>query len=504
MDEHMDEHMEQAKNATPEPLMPLSMPHHTGEESTSKIEQVDLEATTQQLPLMPLSMPYEPFGQSNGVGGPGDGGAPPSGPFGWVPEGGDLAAPHHRPQRRRVVALVAAVALIAGGAGAAIGVATQHSTPNNGGINDLPATGTIAPSASKSGANIVTSVAAEVTPAVVDIETTIATQTGTSVQKAAGTGMIVTPSGEILTNNHVIADATSIKVMIQGHSRLYNARVLGVDPPQTSDVALLQVEGISNLPYVHLGDSSQVKVGQPVVAIGNALGMGGSPSVVNGIVSALNRTITASDSTGVAAETLHGLIQTDAPIVPGDSGGPLVDAQGQVIGMDTAASSAQSGGATLGFAIPINTARAIVTNIENHVATGGIILGESPYLGIFEQTTNPFSSGGFNFNFGNSGNSGNTGNTGNSGNTGNTGNTGTPLPASGVVLGGVAIGSPADQAGLLAGDVVTAINSTKTPTWTALVSTVQRLHPGDTVSVSFTDSSGVPHTVSLKLAGIPK
>ena len=498
MEEHMENNTGQSNGETGEPLAPLSMPFASREEPVTAAEPVgpNPERPIDATPLMPLSMPYAPPRADAAGNLPGGAGAtpPPFDASSWTSSVDDGGPPHRSKRRGRVAALVALVALVAGGAGAAIGISTQQGTPSSGssGINALPST-SLTPSSSKSGANFVTSVAAEVTPAVVDIQTTIATPTGTTVQQAAGTGMIVTPSGEVLTNNHVIADATSIKVFIQGHKGLFRAQVVGVDPPQTSDIALLQIVGVSNLPYVHLGDSSQVAVGQPVVAIGNALGIGGPPSVVSGIVSALNRMITAGDSTGVATETLHGLIQTDAPIVPGDSGGPLINSVGAVIGIDTAASSTQGSGATLGFAIPINTARAIVTNIENHVATGGIILGESPYLGIFEQTAPGFGAGGFNFN------------AGNSGNTGSTGNTGTAAPtAVGVTLGGVAIGSPADQAGLITGDVITAINNTKTPTWSALVAIVQRLHPGDTISMSFVDASSVPHTVSLKLTGIPK
>jgi S1-C subfamily serine protease len=389
--------------------------------------------------------------------------------------------------------MVVAVALVAGGAGAAIGVVTNgnNNPSTTNGVQVLPAAKVPTASSSTSNTNIVTSVAAEVTPAIVDIQTTIATQSGEATEEAAGTGMIVTSSGEVLTNNHVIDDATSIKVTIQGHKGLYNAKVLGVDPPPSSDVALLQIEGYSGaLPYVQLGNSSAVKVGQPVVAIGNALGQGGAPSVVNGIVSALNRTINASDETGSGTETLNGMIQTDAPIVPGDSGGPLVDAQGQVIGMDTAALSSTSGGATtFGFAIPINTARTIVTSIEHGQKTNGILLGESSYMGIFESTSST-SSGGLGFNFGTSG---------------VTGNTGTKATTvAGVQIDGVATGSPAQTAGLAAGDVITAMNGKSTTTWAALTKIVAALHPGSTLSVSFTDSTGVPHTASMQLAGIPK
>ncbi len=440
------------------------------------------EPPTGFVPLMPLSMP---------LGGPGFTPPPPNDPTSWASVDGS-EPPRRVSGRRRLVAAIAAVALVAGGAGAAIGVITNSDSSSSppSAVATLPTSA--APTANTAtGTNIVTSVAAAVTPAIVDIQTTIATQSGASLQQAAGTGMIVTSSGEVLTNNHVIAEATTIKVTIQGHKGTYNARVLGTDAPPSSDVALLQIEGFSGtLPYVTLGDSSQVKVGQPVVAIGNALGLGGSPSVVNGIVSAVNRTITASDSTGSGTETLYGMIQTDAPIAPGDSGGPLVNAQGQVIGMDTAAYSASTGtGTTFGFAIPINTARNIITSIEHGQATNGIVLGESPYMGIFEQVSTPS----VGFGFGTSGVSGSTGTTGNSGAT-----------VVGVTIGGVAINSPAQTAGLAAGDTITSMNGKATASWPALTKIVSALHPGSVVSVSYTDTTGVPHTVSLTLTGIPK
>ena len=149
--------------------------------------------------------------------------------------------------------------------------------------------------------------------------------------------------------------------------------------------------------------------------------------------------------------------------------------------------------ATLGFAIPINAVKTIVTNIQNKVAAKGIVIGESPYLGIYEQTTSSNGLGGFGFN---------TGNSGNTGNTGNSGNTGTAV--AGVTLGGVATGSPAQQAGLAAGDVVTSINGKATATWDALTKIVQRLHPGNTINLAYSDATGVPHNVVLKLSGIAK
>jgi S1-C subfamily serine protease len=193
---------------------------------------------------------------------------------------------------------------------------------------------------------------------VVDITTELGYQ-GT----AAGTGIVVGPGGEVLTNNHVIQGGTRITVTVPGGSA-YQAQVLGTDLGE--DVAVLQISGAPSLAPATLGDSSQVAVGDPVRAVGNAGGIGGPPSVATGKVTGLNRSITATAESGFGSERLSGLIQTDAPIVPGDSGGPLLSAAGQVIGMDTAAVVDRPGQhhAPEGYAIPINHAIAIVRAIE--------------------------------------------------------------------------------------------------------------------------------------------
>jgi S1-C subfamily serine protease len=193
---------------------------------------------------------------------------------------------------------------------------------------------------------------------VVDITTQLGYQGA-----AAGTGIVVSPTGEVLTNNHVIRGGTQITVTVPG-GPTYPAQVLGTDPDQ--DVALLQIRAAPGLAPATLGDSSRVAVGDPVRAIGNAGGIGGTPSVASGKVTGLNRSITATAENGFAAEHLSGLIQTDARVVPGDSGGPLLNAAGQVIGMDTAAVVDQPGQqhAPEGYAIPINRAIATAHAIE--------------------------------------------------------------------------------------------------------------------------------------------
>ncbi|MGH9047782.1 MAG: S1C family serine protease, partial [Acidimicrobiales bacterium] len=179
-----------------------------------------------------------------------------------------------------------------------------------------------------------------------------------------GTGMIVTASGEVITNNHVIDGAKSISVTLDGSSKSYTAEVVGAVP--TDDVALLQIEGVSGLPTVTFGNSSTVAVGDSVVAIGNALALGSSPTVTTGIISAEGRTITAEDDSG-SSETLHGLFQTDAAINPGNSGGPLIDSAGQVIGMNTAGAGQDSDGTSsqnIGFSIPSNEIVSLLPSLE--------------------------------------------------------------------------------------------------------------------------------------------
>jgi S1-C subfamily serine protease len=216
-------------------------------------------------------------------------------------------------------------------------------------------------------------VAAQVNPAVVDIYTTLA---GGS---AAGTGMVISSSGEVLTNNHVVEGATAISVQVAGTGRTYSASVVGTD--KADDVAVIQLRGAANLKAITVGDSSKVSVGDAVLAIGNALGRGGTPLATQGVVAGLNQTITADDGSG-NAETLSGLIQVRALIQPGDSGGPLVDAGGNVIGMDTAAQIGrgrrQSTSSNNGYAIPISTAMAIAKQIE----AGGTITAGAPATSV--------------------------------------------------------------------------------------------------------------------------
>ncbi|HKH89126.1 MAG TPA: trypsin-like peptidase domain-containing protein, partial [Acidimicrobiales bacterium] len=163
-----------------------------------------------------------------------------------------------------------------------------------------------------------------------DVNTTLSYQS----EQGAGTGMVLTSTGEVLTNNHVVEGATKISVTDIGNGKTYSAKVVGYD--RSKDIAVLQLIGASGLQTVNLGNSSSVSVGEGVVAVGNANGAGGTPSYAGGAVTATNQSITATDQAGGDSEQLGGLIETNADVIPGDSGGPLVNASGQVIGMDTA------------------------------------------------------------------------------------------------------------------------------------------------------------------------
>jgi S1-C subfamily serine protease len=318
----------------------------------------------------------------------------------------------------------------------------------------------------------VQAITSKVSPAVVDINTVVASL-GQSGQ-AAGTGMILTADGEVLTNNHVVEGSTSIKVTIQGRSGTYPAHVVGVS--RTADVALVQIEGVSGLPTVTLADSSTVSVGQSVVAIGNALGQGGAPAVTQGQVTALDQSITATSGGGQAAEQLSGLIQSDAPISPGDSGGPLVNSAGQVIGMITAgqAQGFRQTTSTVGYAVPATAAVNVVNEIRAGHASSSIIIGQPGYLGIAARDLTPSQAARLGLNV-----------------------------TSGVLVAGVQPGSPAEKIGLTQNSVITAIDGTQVQSQADLSPAIQSHHPGQRIQVTWVDQNGATHTSTATLTSGP-
>jgi putative serine protease PepD len=279
-------------------------------------------------------------------------------PPGSAPSRPDPAAhPHDPPPSRRngrgrgkVVAVCAAVAALSFGAGALGGIVVgdDHSPTVVRPASAQPA------SLALGGQSLdVSNVLARVEPSVVSVDTTITQRQGPFVQQGegAGTGIVIDADGTVLTNAHVVADATSITVTVAGETKARRATVITSDADR--DLALLKVSDTAGLVAAPLGASSDVAVGDQVVAIGNALALEGGPTVTEGIVSALGRTIQTEHG------TLRGSIQTDAAISSGNSGGPLVNARGQVIGMNTAvaASTGTVNASNIGFAISIDAIR---------------------------------------------------------------------------------------------------------------------------------------------------
>ena len=401
-----------------------------------------------------MTMIYDPqTSAGSGQTPPWHGPEGPGGPGGPPGYGGGGDGPRHpvHPFRHRV--LLAATAVVAG-LGTFFGLMAVTASSGN----------TILTTAQ---------VAAQTNPGLVDVVSTLGLQQAAS----AGTGLVLTPSGEILTNNHVIKGATSIRVTDIGNGRTYPAKVVGYN--QSKDIAVLQLVGASGLQTVALGDSSTVKVGDKVVALGNAGGKGGTPSVAVGKVAGLGAAINASDGGAGTVEHLTGLIRHSAPIQPGDSGGPLVSNIGKVIGIDTAGSSSAGfqfqGGqsqATQAFAVPINEAVAVAHQIEAGQASATVHIGATGILGVGVTPADQAAANGV------------------------------PMGA-GAVIAQVVPGMPAARAGLAAGDVITSAGGHQISSPSALQAAMEGHHPGDSVRIGWTDQFGQTHFATLILANGP-
>ena len=406
----------------------------------------------------------------------------------------------------RVLAYVAVAALAAGvGAGAAIALnhSSDSSSPaangsqqnpfSNGGNNfgQVPnnqnGTGNGGTNTGTGSLNA-RSLAAKVDPAIVDITSQLKYNNAT----AEGTGVVISPDGLVLTNNHVIDEATSVSATLVVSGKTYTAKVLGYDA--TDDVALLQLQGASGLQTASLGDSSKVKVGQAVLALGNAGGRGGLPATAQGTVQGLNRTIQASDNGAHTQETLHGMIETNAPIQEGDSGGPLVNSSAQVIGIDTAANTSgfapDQSVATAGFAIPINRAISIANQIAAGHASSTVHIGLSGFLGVTAAAANDPGGCMSNSGFGGGGIGGFGGYT--------------PPVSSGALICQVYPGTPAQAGGLTSGDVITSVNGQTVTSSDGLTSLMAGDHPGDQLSIGYVDANGARHQTSVTLSEMAK
>jgi S1-C subfamily serine protease len=290
-----------------------------------------------------------------------------------------------------------------------------------------------------------------VDPTIVDINVTL----GLQQAAAAGTGIVLTSDGEILTNNHVIDGATAISVTDVGNGQTYKATVVGYD--RTDDLAVLQLTNASGLATASIGSSASAATGDTIYAIGNAGGTGGTPAAAGGTIAALNQSITATDENGGNAEQLTGLIQVAADIQAGDSGGPLVDTDGHVIGINTAGN-----GNGAGFAIPIDAATSVAAQIEAGKASTTIHLGATAFLGISATES-----------------------------------------ANGVQIAQIVQGSAAETAGLTAGDTLTALDGTTLDTAATLTSLLGTHHPGDRVKLTYLGTDGAQHSVTVTLAEGP-
>jgi S1-C subfamily serine protease len=393
---------------------------------------------------------------------------------------------HHR-VAARVLAAVPATALAAGlilvlGASSSSGSGTSDQ---DSGLVPSPAAQPAQVASTERG------IIARVKPGVVIIDTRLRYDS----EAAAGTGMVINPDGLVLTNNHVIEDATSITATVAG--KTYQARVAGYD--KTDDIALIRLQGAAGLPTVPVGNSSLVNVGQTVVALGNA----GGREVVTatpGKVAKLNLIVTASDRVGsLSSETLHGMMQASTGLVAGDSGGPLSGTSG-VIGMDTAASGSGHQQAA-GFAIPINTALAVAGQIAAGAASPGITIGYPPFLGTFTGTgANPNPLG-----------------------QARPGQPAAASPAlscytsnadltppltvapvnSGILVQGVICASPAARAGMTSGAVITAVGGQPVRSPDDLSRVMARFRPGDMISVTWMNPAGKQTTSRIRLTAGP-
>jgi S1-C subfamily serine protease len=323
-------------------------------------------------------------------------------------------------------------------------------------------------------------IAKSVDPGLVDIDTQLKYQGSAE----AGTGMVLTGNGEVLTNNHVIEGATSISATDIGNGKTYQAQVVGYD--RTDDVAVIQLQNASGLHTVSLGNSSLLRSGAGVVGVGNAGGNGGTPSFASGSVTALDQSITASDESDHSSEELTGLIATNVGIQPGDSGGPLVSSSGKVVGMDTAASAGfqfQAGATTSkAYSIPINEATTIAKELASGKHSTTLHVGPTAFFGV-EMTPVQAGNGGFGLGGGIGSSS-----------------------VSGVEITDVFSGSPAANARLTAGDTITSfagVNVQQQTSENEISNLISSENPGQTVKVVFDDTGGNSHSTNVTLGSGP-
>ncbi len=416
-------------------------------------------------PYPPAAYPYQP------AWAPPPGQAPPGWPPppGWTgqPPGWPPPPPPPRTNRAMIVAIIAGcvLAVIIAITGAILLNPSSDTPPSalnptSGPTAEQPT----APASPSGGANSSSGldadgIAARVDPAIVDINTTLGLQNA----RAAGTGVVLDPTGLILTNNHVIAGETEMSAVDIGDGRTYPATVVGYD--QSEDIAVIQLSGASGLTVAPLGDSDSIEVGDPILALGNAGGVGGTPAAVTGRVTDTDQSITATDELG-GSEHLTGLIEIAADIKPGDSGGPLVDSDGKVVGINTAASTGfqVQGQSGRGYAIPINQALSIAHEISAGHASDTIHIGKTAFLGVSTKQA--------------------TG-------------------VDGAAVGAVFDGTAASRVGLKVGDIITGLDGSSVDSPTKIGALMVPHHPGDSVQLTWLDTNSRSHQATVSLGEGP-
>ncbi len=370
-----------------------------------------------------------------------------------------------RPDRtRRVIFALFGIILVAfiGGAILENNPAWQQFWSKNQSITERPAVENDGNEITTQTEADIASIVSKVSPSVVSITTQSRARTyfGVAEQEGAGTGIVVGANGYVLTNKHVVDGATTVGVVLSDGTRYDDVKVVGIDP--LNDVAFLKIPDVDNLTSVDLGNSSSIRVGQQVVAIGNSLGQYQN-TVTSGIISGTGRPVTAQSGTTI--ESLTDLLQTDAAINPGNSGGPLLNMAGQVIGMNTAVAADAQG---IGFAIPVNSIKGMLKGVLETGEVKRAFLGVN-HIPVTPETAKVYNlsvqSGSYIFT-----------------------DRGSP----------VASGSPAEKAGIKEKDIITKVNGVNIGRSGALTTLIGEYQPGDTIELTVVrDDKELTLTVTL-------
>ena len=388
----------------------------------------------------------------------GGGPVPPPRPPEWRgrprPDGG-------RPVRRvvgSVVVISLATLLAAGGLVMFLKSGARSPSPRSSGAARPNAAAPGAASPTPTTAPDTAAILSSVTKSVVTITSTL----GLNNTRVTGTGVVLTGDGLVLTNNHVIAGATAITGVAVANGHAFQAGVVGFD--RSHDIAVIRLVNATGLPRIAVADSSTVKAGDPIFAVGGVGNPGAMPNAVTGSVAALNQSVTSKEPGTVGAQRLDGLLQVAADIRSADSGGPLVDGSGRLVGINTAVDPDQAAGGK-GFAIPSNAAVAVAQQIQAGNASSTIHIGPTALLGV--------------------------------------GTADATGQVPGAAVTGVLAGGPAQRAGLATGDVIRSVDGQAVDSARALRSMLDTYRPGDEIRIDWVDQAGHPRTATARLVDGP-